>query len=178
VKVRKQFTSRMFDRKIAVWRPRAGKSCLAWDAVELASLSPVFYQHRALQLASHPHPATGGNQLRALVGWGQMLERRLCCQLRCATTFLAEPGNSSNGTCCGISVEHHRLALGPVRSENQFRVALLIANLGTFGTLATPGETVLNVKGFGGAREAGRTNSLPDGEVPRGLFQQPAMTPG
>lgn len=42
---------------------------------------------------------------------------------------------SYNGACCGVSAEYRRLALGPVRSENQFRVALLIANLGTFGTL-------------------------------------------
>jgi len=37
-----------------------------------------------------------------------------------------------------------RLALGPVRSENQFRVALIIANIGTFGTCA-PGEDFLSM---------------------------------
>jgi LPS-assembly protein len=42
---------------------------------------------------------------------------------------------SYNGGCCGISFEYRRLALGQVRSENQFRVALLIANFGSFGTL-------------------------------------------
>jgi LPS-assembly protein len=42
---------------------------------------------------------------------------------------------SYNGTCCGISFEFRRLALGPVRSDNRFRVALLLANVGTFGTL-------------------------------------------
>jgi LPS-assembly protein len=42
---------------------------------------------------------------------------------------------SYNGSCCGISFEYRRLALGPVRNENQFRVALLIANFGSFGTL-------------------------------------------
>ncbi len=40
-----------------------------------------------------------------------------------------------NGNCCGISFEFRRLALGPVRSENQFRVGFLLANVGTFGTL-------------------------------------------
>jgi LPS-assembly protein len=42
---------------------------------------------------------------------------------------------SFNGNCCGIGFEYRRLALGPVRSENQFRIALLIANIGTFGNL-------------------------------------------
>lgn len=42
---------------------------------------------------------------------------------------------SYNGSCCGIALEYRRLSLGPIRTENQFRVALIIANIGTFGTL-------------------------------------------
>ena len=42
---------------------------------------------------------------------------------------------SYNGTCCGIALEFRRLALGPVRTENQFRLALIIANIGTFGNV-------------------------------------------
>jgi LPS-assembly protein len=42
---------------------------------------------------------------------------------------------SYNGSCCGISFEYRRLALGPVQSDNQFRIALLIANFGSFGTM-------------------------------------------
>jgi LPS-assembly protein len=42
---------------------------------------------------------------------------------------------SYNGTCCGLAFEYRRLALGQVRTENQFRVALIIANIGTFGNL-------------------------------------------
>jgi LPS-assembly protein len=37
--------------------------------------------------------------------------------------------------CCGLSVEYRRFALGNVRNENQFRFALTLANVGTFGTL-------------------------------------------
>ncbi|MGH9680930.1 MAG: LPS-assembly protein LptD [Candidatus Acidiferrales bacterium] len=40
-----------------------------------------------------------------------------------------------NGSCCGIAFEYRRLALGPIRTENQFRVALIIANIGAFGNL-------------------------------------------
>jgi hypothetical protein len=45
---------------------------------------------------------------------------------------------SYNGGCCGLAVGYQRLALGPVRNENQFRVALIIANIGTFGNLRHP----------------------------------------
>jgi LPS-assembly protein len=42
---------------------------------------------------------------------------------------------SYNGSCCGIALEYRRLALGPLRTENQFRIALMIANIGTFGNI-------------------------------------------
>ena len=42
---------------------------------------------------------------------------------------------SYNNNCCGISVEFRRFALGPVRNENQYRMAFSLANIGTFGNL-------------------------------------------
>ena len=42
---------------------------------------------------------------------------------------------SYNGSCCGISLEYRRLSLGEIRTENQFRLSLNIANIGTFGNL-------------------------------------------
>jgi LPS-assembly protein len=42
---------------------------------------------------------------------------------------------SYNSSCCGLAFEYRRLALGSVRDENQFRVALLIANFGTVGNI-------------------------------------------
>ena len=40
-----------------------------------------------------------------------------------------------NTDCCGFSVEWKRFAIGRTRNENQFRVSLSIANVGSFGTL-------------------------------------------
>jgi len=40
-----------------------------------------------------------------------------------------------NTDCCGFSFEWKRFAIGRTRNENQFRVALTIANIGSFGTL-------------------------------------------
>ncbi|GAC1619578.1 MAG: hypothetical protein PVS2B2_01380 [Candidatus Acidiferrum sp.] len=42
---------------------------------------------------------------------------------------------SYNGGCCGIALEYRRIALGQVRTENQFRVSIIIANIGNFGNL-------------------------------------------
>jgi LPS-assembly protein len=42
---------------------------------------------------------------------------------------------SYNGSCCGLALEYRRLNLSNVRTENQFRVAFIIANIGTFGNL-------------------------------------------
>ena len=41
-----------------------------------------------------------------------------------------------NTDCCGFSVGWRRFAIGTIRNENQIRVSLSIANVGSFGTLA------------------------------------------
>jgi len=41
---------------------------------------------------------------------------------------------SYNTDCCGFSIQYARFAIG-IRNENQFRVSLAIANIGSFGTL-------------------------------------------
>lgn len=74
-------------------------------------------------------------------GWGQMNRKGW----NTATSFAYDTIQrtlqyevvqaSYNGSCCGISFEYRRLALGPLRNDNEFRAALLIANIGTFGTL-------------------------------------------
>jgi LPS-assembly protein len=81
------------------------------------------------------------NQLGMRAGWGQMNRKgwnaatSMAYDLRQSYLQYQVFQGSYNGSCCGISFEYRRLALGPVRTENQFRVALLIANFGTFGTL-------------------------------------------
>ena len=81
------------------------------------------------------------DQLGMRAGWGQMNRQglnfvtSLAYDLRLNYLQYQAFQASYNGSCCGISFEYRRLALGAVRNENQFRVALLIANFGSFGTL-------------------------------------------
>lgn len=81
------------------------------------------------------------NQLRWLVGYGHPNKRGISA----ATNIGFDVGlrflqysafqASYNWDCMGISFEYRRFALGSVRNENQFRFALSLTNVGTFGTL-------------------------------------------
>jgi LPS-assembly protein len=81
------------------------------------------------------------DQLQALVGYGDLNRRGWNGSF--GVSYDAHNQSfqnqivqvSYNGSCCGIAFEYRRLALGTVRTENQFRVALLIANVGTFGNV-------------------------------------------
>lgn len=81
------------------------------------------------------------NQIRALVGWGEVTRPGVNASFALSYDYRQNffqnqvAQISWNGSCCGIGFEYRRLALGPLRSENQFRVALMIANIGTFGNL-------------------------------------------
>jgi LPS-assembly protein len=81
------------------------------------------------------------HQIRVTGGWGQMNRKGWNTATSLAYDTIQHSLQyevvqaSYNGSCCGISFEYRRLALGPLRNDNQFRAALLIANIGTFGTL-------------------------------------------
>jgi LPS-assembly protein len=81
------------------------------------------------------------NQIRALAGYGDVNRRGWDAAVgfsydvkqQVMQNQLVQVGY--NGSCCGIALEYRRLALGTIRTENQFRVALVIANIGAFGNL-------------------------------------------
>ena len=81
------------------------------------------------------------NQIRAQAGYGSSNRRGWSAQA--GFGYDVKEGLlqnqfievSYNGSCCGLSVEYRRLSLGEIRTENQFRVSLNIANIGTFGNL-------------------------------------------
>jgi len=81
------------------------------------------------------------NQIRAQAGYGESNRRGWNAQA--GVGYDVKQGVlqnqfvevSYNGSCCGISIEYRRLSLGEIRTENQFRVSLNIANIGTFGNL-------------------------------------------
>jgi LPS-assembly protein len=81
------------------------------------------------------------NQIRGLVGYGSETRRGLNLLTGLGYDFENKTLQnqivqlSYNGSCCGLAVEYRRINLGQVRTENQFRVAFIIANIGAFGNL-------------------------------------------
>jgi LPS-assembly protein len=81
------------------------------------------------------------NQVRTLFGYGSQNTEGLSAAAGISYDFTNNALQSQlvqvsyNGRCCGLSLEYRRIALGQVRTENQFRVAFIIANIGTFGNL-------------------------------------------
>jgi LPS-assembly protein len=81
------------------------------------------------------------NQIRALIGYGSETRKGLNFTTGVGYDFTNKTLQnqivqvSYNGGCCGLAVEYRRINLGEVRTENQFRIAFMIANIGTFGNL-------------------------------------------
>jgi LPS-assembly protein len=81
------------------------------------------------------------NQVRALVGYGSETRKGFNFTTGISYDFTNQALQnqlvqvSYNGNCCGLAVEYRRIALGQVRTENQFRIAFIVANIGTFGNL-------------------------------------------
>ena len=81
------------------------------------------------------------NQVRLLAGYGEVNRPGVNVITSLSYDFLSHTIQSQsvttslNSSCCGLAFEYRRIALGPIRSENQFRLALLIANIGTVGNL-------------------------------------------
>jgi len=81
------------------------------------------------------------NQIRTLIGYGSETRKgfNITTGISYDITNHALQNQlmqiSYNGGCCGLAIEYRRLELGQVRTDNQFRVAFIIANIGTFGNL-------------------------------------------
>jgi LPS-assembly protein len=93
-----------------------------------------------------PVPSTNfqqplSSQVRALVGYGSETRKGLNLITGVGYDFENKTLQnqivqfSYNGGCCGLAVEYRRINLGQVRTENQFRIAFIIANIGTVGNL-------------------------------------------
>jgi LPS-assembly protein len=81
------------------------------------------------------------NQVRALIGYGDLTRRGWNATFGASYDVTLQNFQNQivqvnyNGSCCGLGVEYRRLSFGKIRNENQFRVVLLIANLGSVGNL-------------------------------------------
>ncbi len=101
--------------------------------------------HRAVRVPGELSPAS--NQLLLGVRYGDYNRRGWNATLhnvydyRQGIFLYAVSQLTYNTDCCGFNVELRRLSIGNARSDNQIRISLAIANVGSFGTLR-PAERI------------------------------------
>jgi LPS-assembly protein len=118
-----------------------GKLATIGSLVKVRPYREFFASVAHFRIQADPVLQPLSNQIRALIGYGQLNRKGFNAaggfSYDITREFLQNQimQVSYNGGCCGLAFEYRRIALGPVRTENQFRVALIIANMGTFGNL-------------------------------------------
>ena len=127
--------------QILEYDPQLDKITAIGTLVKVRPFSEFFATVAHYRLQADPILQPLSNQVRALIGYGALNRKGFN-----ATAGLSYDITNSalqnqivqvayNGGCCGIALEYRRIALGQVRTENQFRVAFIVANIGTFGNL-------------------------------------------
>ncbi len=131
-----------FDtEQLLEYDPQLHKITAIGTLVKVRPYKEFFATVAHFRLQADPILQPLANQVRVLTGYGSETRRGF----NLITGISYDITNSElqnqlgqisyNGKCCGIALEYRRIALGQVRTDNQFRVAFIIANIGTFGNL-------------------------------------------
>ena len=132
----------LFDTEhLLEFDPQLNKITVIGTLVKVKPYREFFATVAHFRLQDNPILQPLSNQVRVLMGYGSEARRgfNLTTGISYDITNSALQNQlvqiSYNGKCCGIALEYRRIALGQVRTDNQFRVAFIIANIGTFGNL-------------------------------------------
>jgi LPS-assembly protein len=127
--------------QILEYDPTIEKLTTIGTLLKIKPYSQYFVTVAHFRLDADPILQPLSNQVRALFGYGSLNGKGVSAaagisyDLTNSTLQNQLMQVSYNGSCCGLAFEYRRIALGQVRTENQFRVAFIIANIGTFGNL-------------------------------------------
>lgn len=121
--------------------PQLNKIVAEGTLVKVKPYSEFFVTLAHFHIQDDPVVQPLSNQVRALVGFGSLNRKGFNftggvsydIQNSALQNQIAQV--TYNGNCCGLSFEYRRIALGQVRTENQFRIAFNIANIGSLGNL-------------------------------------------
>ncbi len=127
--------------QILEYDPQLQKITVIGTLLKVKPYSEFFATVAHFRFQDDPALQPLSNQVRALVGYGSL--NRKGFNVTTGISYDITNGVlqnqviqvNYNGGCCGIALEYRRINLGQVRTENQFRVAFIIANLGTFGNV-------------------------------------------
>jgi LPS-assembly protein len=121
--------------------PQLNKIVAEGMLVKVKPYSEFFVTVAQFRIQDDPILQPLSNQIRALVGYGAFNRKGfnftggVSYDLQNSALQNQIMQVTYNGNCCGLSFEYRRIALGQVRTENQFRIAFTISNIGTFGNL-------------------------------------------
>ncbi len=127
--------------QILEYDPQQSKVTTIGTLLKVKPYSEFFFTAAHFRLQGDPVVQPSSNQVRAIVGYGNLTRKGFNVSSGLSYDFVNGTLQNQfvqvnyNGGCCGLAVEYRRLELGTVRTENQFRVAFVIANIGTFGNL-------------------------------------------
>jgi LPS-assembly protein len=127
--------------QILEYDPQLSKVTTIGTLLKMKPYSEFYFTIAEFRLQGDPVVQPPSNQIRAIVGYGDLTRKGFNVSGGVSYDFVADTLQNQfvqvnyNGGCCGLALEYRRLELGTVRTENQFRVAFVIANIGTFGNL-------------------------------------------
>jgi LPS-assembly protein len=127
--------------QILEYDPQLHKLTTIGTLLKLKPYREFFFTVAHFRLQGDPVVQPLSQQIRAMLGYGDITRKGF--NISSGISYDVNSGTLQNqfieagynGGCCGLAVEYRRINLGTVRDENQFRVALILANLGTFGNL-------------------------------------------
>jgi len=126
---------------ILEYDPQLSKVTTIGTLLKVKPYSEFYFTIADFRLQGDPLVQPPSNQIRTIIGYGNLARKGLNVSTGISYDFVTDTMQNEfvqvnyNGGCCGLALEYRRLELGTVRSENQFRVAFVIANIGTFGNL-------------------------------------------
>jgi LPS-assembly protein len=131
-----------FDaEQILEYDPQLQKVTTIGTMLKIKPFSEFFMTAAHFRLQGDPIVEPPSNQIRAILGYGSLTRQGFNASAGLSYNLQTDTLQNQfvlvnyNSGCCGLAFEYRHINLGAVRTENQFRVAFVIANIGTFGNL-------------------------------------------
>jgi LPS-assembly protein len=132
----------IFDaEQILEYDPQLQKITTIGTLLKIKPYSEFYLTAADFRLQGDPLVEPPTNQIRAILGWGGLTRQGFNAAAGLSYNLQTDTVQNQfvlvnyNGSCCGLAFEYRHINLGVIRTENQFRVAFIISNLGTFGNL-------------------------------------------
>jgi LPS-assembly protein len=127
--------------QILEYDPQLQKIVTIGTLLKIKPYSEFYLTAAHFRLQGDPLVEPPTNQIRAILGYGGLTRQGFNAAAGLSYNLQNDTVQNQfvlvnyNGSCCGLAFEYRHINLGVIRTENQFRVAFIISNLGTFGNL-------------------------------------------